>query len=170
MTRLRFASALAASACVFAASAAFADTHWVVTGVFDDGTTLSGYFNINVYGNLGAYDLMTQTGPVLAAGVYQTGEPTSAGASTLDVQPTYQQDLHLEFANPVGVAAPTDALLTTSYECQNSYNCYLPSGGDRRYLVSGVASAPEPAAWALMLVGVGGLGISLRRRRAPLTA
>jgi hypothetical protein len=35
--------------------------------------------------------------------------------------------------------------------------------------VSGVAAAPEPAAWALMVLGVGGMGAALRRvKRRPL--
>ncbi len=111
MTRIRFAAALAASAFVFATSAAVADTHWAVYGVFDDGTTLNGYFDLNNYGYLGAYKLTTQAGPVLAAGVYQTGDSTAASAST----------------------------------------------------------KPEPAAWALMLVGLAGLGATLRRRRVAAT-
>ncbi len=170
MTILRIAAALAASACTLAASVAAADTHWVVSGTFDDGTTLSGYFNINVYDQLSGFQLNTQTGPVLAADVYQTGDPTSAGATILDFQPTYEEDLELSFANPVGIAASTDPLLTTSYECVGSYGCEGASGGERRYIVSGVASAPEPAAWALMLLGIGGLGMSLRARRGPLAA
>jgi hypothetical protein len=163
MTRLSITAALAA-ASIFATSAAVADVHWVVAGTFDDGTTLSGYFNIDTYGYLGTYDLTTRAGPVLAASIYEN-DSTAQGVSSVDFQPTYTQDLHLDFANPIGVAAPSDPLLITSYECVNSYGCAGASGGDRRYLVSGFASAPEPAAWALMLVGVAGLGLSLRARR-----
>jgi hypothetical protein len=165
MTPIRFAAALAASACVCAASAALADTHWVVNGVFDDGTTLSGYFNLNILNYLGAFKLTTQTGTVLSANVYTSGGMTSPGSLTLDFEPTYQEELHLSFADTLDTSAPTNALLATSYECQESYNCYLPTGGIRRYIVSGSASAPEPAAWSLMLVGVAGLGATMRRRR-----
>jgi hypothetical protein len=58
-------------------------------------------------------------------------------------------------------------LLTTSYECNFSYSC--PGGGDVsvRYLESpSVLGAPEPAGWALMLIGVGGIGMAVRRRSA----
>ncbi len=166
MTRIRFAAALAASACVLATSAAVADTHWVVAGLFDDGTTLSGYFNLNTYGYLDSYKLTTQAGPVLAANVYVSGGMKAPGSLTVDFEPTYQEDLHLSFANAPNIAGPTDTLLTTSYECQGSFSCFVPSGGATRYLISGFASAPEPAAWALMLVGVAGLGATMRRRRA----
>ena len=165
MTPIRFATALAASACLFATSAAVADTHWVVNGVFDDGTTLSGYFNLNVYGNLSSFKLTTQAGTELAANVYTTGGADPNGF-TVDFQPVpYVDDLRLTFANTLDVAAATDPLLTTSYECQGSSSCFVPSGGATRYLISGSTSAPEPAAWTLMLVGVAGLGATLRRRR-----
>ena len=42
------------------------------------------------------------------------------------------------------------------------------SSGGRNFLITslqGTASVPEPASWALMLVGFGGLGALLRRRR-----
>lgn len=37
-------------------------------------------------------------------------------------------------------------------------------------LIAGVASAPEPSTWALMLVGTGLAGLGLRRRKAALAA
>jgi len=52
-----------------------------------------------------------------------------------------------------------------SYECQDSFNCYLGTGRPVRYLDSGFASAePEPATWAMMLIGFLGLGFIARRR------
>lgn len=52
-----------------------------------------------------------------------------------------------------------------------AYSAALPSGGD----VSGngtfqPAAVPEPATWALMLLGFGGMGMVLRRRRRPILA
>jgi hypothetical protein len=40
---------------------------------------------------------------------------------------------------------------------------------DRAYIVAGEA-VPEPAAWALMIVGFGGAGVMLRRRQAAVAA
>jgi hypothetical protein len=43
----------------------------------------------------------------------------------------------------------------------------LTSLGDGRY---GIAAVPEPAAWAMMLLGLGGIGAALRSRRSPRLA
>ena len=40
--------------------------------------------------------------------------------------------------------------------------------GAVRYWSTGVAAVPEPGTWALMLVGFGAAGASLRRRRRSL--
>ena len=160
-----------------APSIANADVTWLVTGSFDDGGALSGYFNINVYGFLAGYDLKTTAGSTDAAFDYTPANSYySNGTFYIDAQPQYQSDLHLTFANDLGIASPNNPIVGgsqgPSWECQGSYNCYLPANGAIRYITSGSASAlvPEPAAWALMLAGLGGLGSALRlaRRRTRL--
>jgi hypothetical protein len=46
----------------------------------------------------------------------------------------------------------------------------LPSYGNEIRAVSVYSAAPEPAAWALMMVGVGGMGAALRTRRRKAVA
>ena len=73
---------------------------------------------------------------------------------------------------------PTDTYftvgnITLDFTAQDSYSnishatasvTFVPGASN---LVSGV---PEPATWALMLFGFGGIGIAMRRKRAPLLA
>jgi len=175
---LALAGCAAAIAVATAPSTASADVTWTVTGSFDDGGSLSGFFNINVYGFLAGYDLKTTVGSTDAAFDYTPSNSYySNGTFYVDAQPQYQSDLHLTFANDLGVASASNPIVGgsqgPSWECQGSYNCYLPANGAIRYITSGSASAlvPEPAAWALMMVGFGGLGSALRRaRRTRLAA
>jgi hypothetical protein len=166
------AAALMAAA---APSAASADVHWTVNGTFDDGGSLSGFFDINVYGYLSDFDLTTTAGGT-DPGFEYTPETSyfSNGSFFVDAQPGYQADLHLAFLgdlshavlnNPIdgGVGGP-------SYECVGSFSCYLPAYGATRYLTGGAASVPEPAGWALMILGFGGVGAALRGRRSLATA
>lgn len=45
---------------------------------------------------------------------------------------------------------------------------FHPYGVDNVVFGAAQGGVPEPAAWALMLVGFGGLGVALRRSRAPI--
>ncbi len=161
-----------------APSVASADVVWTVTGAFDDGGTLSGFFDTNVYGYLSGFNLQTTTGTSDVAFDYNASDSYySNGTFYVDAQPGYQSDLHLQFANSLSVASANNTIqgghAGPSWECQGSYGCYLPSGGSIRYLTSGYASTgavPEPAAWTMMIVGFGGIGAVLRRRRIASAA
>ncbi len=50
---------------------------------------------------------------------------------------------------------------------QNGYN---PTGLNVQFLSSNVGAAPEPSAWSLMILGVGGMGAALRTRRRKAIA
>lgn len=171
-----------------APSVANADIVWTVNGVFDDGGALSGYFNINVYGFLDGYDLTTTAGGTQSGFDYTPSDSYfSNGAFYVDAQPGYEQDLHLAFSDPVSTPVAVDPIIGgeggPSYECINSFSCYIPLGGQVRYLASGYASAgggninglnldpvPEPGVWAMLVIGFGALGGALRvaRRRTSL--
>ncbi len=173
---MRNASLLTAAALAFvtvvgAASTSKADVQWVVSGTLSDGGTLSGEFTINVYGQLeNNFNLVTTGGSLLSGFDYNASDSYySTGTFYVDAQPAYENDLHLEFANSLGVGSLNNAIVGglggPSYECQGSYSCFVPSGGDTRYFVSGAASAvPELSTWVMMLLGFGGLGFAGYRR------
>jgi hypothetical protein len=179
MPPYRFTSALRAAAiaaCALAAPvAACADTFWSVDATFTDGATLKGYLDFNVYGYISSWDLKTTAGPDYAAfdfsssipGVVAPSQNTVAADSfTFYNGPTYLGDvLTLNASKPFNAPSSGNDLLATSYESVN-YDA-TPA----RYLSGPTAlAAPEPAAWALMLLGVAGIGAGLRRRRGSTAA
>ena len=186
---LRRLAPLAACAAALACAAppALADVHWVVTGTFDDQGALSGYFNIDADGYLTTFDLTTTAGGTLPGAEYTpensyiwTG--VDAGDYYVDFEPGDKNDLHLQFTYSLSDPIADNPIIGggqgPSYECANSWSCYVAEGGPVRYLDTGFASAvvvddvidrsaavPEPAAWALMIVGFGMAGGLLRARR-----
>lgn len=156
--------------CAFGVSAANADVQWLVDGTFNDTGTVTGTFTIDAYGYLlNNFNLQTTAGTALPGFDYNsTDSYFSNGTFYVDAQPGYQADLHLQFLNDLEVAASTDPLVGgfggPSYECVGSYSCYVPSGGVTRYITDGFATAvPEPATWAMFLVGFGAVGFAMRR-------
>ena len=55
---------------------------------------------------------------------------------------------------------------TLSFAVNNDGNFLNDSTG----LTATISAVPEPASWAMMLVGFGGLGAAMRMRRKPATA
>src|ERR1700733_11226385 len=152
---------------------------WDVTGTFDDGGTLSGYFTWTSDGYLssatGSLDLTTSTGTTLVGTTYSLppsfpdgGAPTNGFVITNG----YYQVLSLQFEYPLtpGSTSPDPIVVgANSYECY-SYGC--PPGGadgvDTRYFTVGsaVTATPVPAALPLFASAIGALGfIGLRRKR-----
>jgi hypothetical protein len=164
------------AASLLAGSAAQADVHWYVTGHFDDGAALSGWFDINQYGFIANSDVTTSDGSAFVGAHYATpGISTSNTATSLSYFPNlYVDGMTLNFAGDLNVGAPTNALLTTSYECRTNY-C-AQNSSVFRYIVSGYASVnpisdvPEPASWAMMIAGFGLAGAAMRRTRRASSA
>jgi hypothetical protein len=71
--------------------------------------------------------------------------------------------------NPTGVASNTTFTLSPN----TNYTLAVTSAGNTSFganLVA-VSAAPEPATWALMVFGIGAIGVAMRRsRRASATA
>ncbi len=161
---------------------------WNVTGVFNDGGTLSGTFTMDEYDFLLSDFSLTTTAGSLEPGFTYTADSAYFSNTNPDYAPTpiyidfapaWSNDLHIQFANDLGVAAPTDQIIGgyQSFECLNSWSCPAPGfdGYAVRYLVSGEATlvgdaVPEPATWASMILGLGAIGAGLRTRRRSAAA
>jgi len=87
--------------------------------------------------------------------------------------------LQLEFANEASLGSPTLPLCSDpGYFCgpapADSYaSGYTSSGYPNSFFAAtsaSVAAVPEPATWAMMLVGFGGLGAAMRSRRKQSAA
>lgn len=176
---VRGACAAAAMALLGAAGAARADVTWLVNGTFDDGGTLAGTITMNGTG-MSNYSLTTAGGtmPAFTFDLSDSYATTSGINNFVFDRTAYPGDpavlqLHIAFVNSLLTPAATDPIASgkVSWECQNSFQCPATesqfSGSAIRYL-SGAASTavPEPAAWAMMLVGFSGLGALLRRQRS----
>ncbi|MDN3278961.1 PEP-CTERM sorting domain-containing protein [Frankia sp. RB7] len=169
-----------ASFGVIQPSPAKADVVWSVNGTFQDGTSLTGTFTINVYGYLAKnYSLTTQANGDFSGFTYTSSNSYfSNGTFYVDFQPGYKQDLHLAFLDSLLTPNPDNPILGAtspatgpSYECINSYSCYDLGGGTVRYLGSGFASAvPEPSTWVMMLLGFAGFGFAAYRRPQRLAS
>jgi hypothetical protein len=170
-----FLAAMVAAGALATPLAANADTLWSVDATFTDGASLTGYLDFNVYGYISKWDLKTTAGSGYSAfdfsssipGVIAPSQNTVAADSfTFYNGPTYTGDvLTLIASKPFNAPSSGNVLLDTSYESVN-YDA-TPA----RYLGAATAlGAPEPAAWAMMLVGVAAIGAGLRRRRGVALA
>lgn len=170
----RFAAAALALALFGAAAQAHAATvDWTLSDVtFNDGTTLEGTFESDsLTGLVTGFDLTTHDGTLpglhydSASDVLQNNH--FATDSFIAFRPTAQQYVQLAFAQPL-LTGGTIALRAggfDSYECDNCLTIRLVTGGS----ASAASSAPEPATWAMMLIGFGALGGVLRVRREERT-
>ena len=154
-------------------SSGLADVRYTVeNATFDDGTSLTGYFTLNQYDQLVTWDLTTVTGTNGTGTVpgfeYTPGTTfLNGGCGTspcfeFSRAPTFLGTLQLAFANPL------PSFGTDPFDLGNSWETFsfgFP-GLPVRYLQGGdvVASIPEPATWALMVIGFAGLGFAGYRK------
>ena len=173
LQRLAFALFSVALALFANVALAQADVRYIVSGVFDDQTTLAGSFDLNPYGYVSNYDLTTAAGTLGGhhyVDVVNVMTPQPPPFLWLDFLPGSQAGgLTLTFDRALqgyGTFALSVGEGGASWENQS----YTPGGTPIRYLLSGSAVAtPEPGTWALMLIGFAGLGLA-RYRAGRLTS
>jgi hypothetical protein len=168
-------AAAVCGACLAIAAAAHATapimTLTLTDGVFDDGGTFSGSISAPEYTSDYTWDITTTSGSSLSGTEYTS----NSAVDTLT-----QQGFEFEFSAglPDGTTFDIDldqlALSGTVSGDEYAYTSNA-SGSPSRNITSGdftitASGVPEPAAWAMMLMGTAFAGAALRRRPAALAS
>lgn len=167
--------ALAVAGLGAGTSSSKADVTYIVSGTFDNSTTLSGEFTVDVYGYVELYSLSLTTLDGTITGYAYTGataDPDGCGANCVGygrTSPPYLGGLQLTFMNPLGSSAP-DPIVGGEGGPSWENLSYTIGGPPIRYLANGVATpVPEPSTWAMLLLGFASLsfaGYRAQRRTA----
>jgi hypothetical protein len=175
------AGAIAVAGFAGIGSSANAATYTLTNVGLSDGGLLNGSFSFNVYGGYLSYDLVSSDGSLppesyndAPGSVAPSASPFGA-PTVLDffaVGTVYTQELQLTFTGNVlaGLGILVGGLEGPSFECDESYSCYIPSGGLIRYVDANygggtVSATPLPAAIALFSGGLGLIGMIAKRKR-----
>jgi hypothetical protein len=183
-----FKLALGVAAAATVATAANAtELLWTLQDVtFDDGGTASGSFEFNT-ATLAYTDInmTTTTGTALtgstytAFDIYSTPRDYGFGSNVAGETATGDPLLDINTTAPAGFSLPGTVALGnpnatffaaegTCYQdgCLN----YVPVRDLTGSAVGVIVAVPEPATWAMLMLGLGGVGLALRRRRVAFAA
>jgi len=171
MTIIRLAAAsVAACAAISVASNSFADnvtTYTLTNGYFTDFGTFYGTITVDNTTMVTTFDVTTTSGNELPGDVYTSTSPN------ITVTPSFHQFVFDDSVNHTQLALNFSGF-GDNLDLSFGYEGVVPSGSPSRNIYSGdldvttvnesVNSVPEPASWAMMLVGVAFAGAALRRR------
>jgi hypothetical protein len=169
-------------------TAAKADVVWTLTDVpLSDGGLLSGTFTINVYGYIteSSVSVTTTPGSILAGDSYSavpvaaninnvggTGLPDNV-VQFFSTTNGYTGSMQLTFANALtspGIDPIVGGIGGPSWECATGFGCPPYNGTPIRFVDDGRSSfasaVPEPATWAMMILGFLGMGFIGYRRKS----
>ncbi len=177
---------LSALALVAAAASANASTtFWSLSGVtFDDGATASGTFTFDTVTGLVTAAHITTTDGLLTGYTYDASN-SAVGNDEFQLNsfyaveiPDLTRDIELAFAAPLSaggvdnllVGNPNNFAAPGSYECNDCLIVRQVVSGraveSRDHVLPDGPRVPEPATWAMMIMGFGLAGTAMRRRHA----
>lgn len=170
LSSLKFTVALALAALAAAPASAASFAYDINGGTFSDGTTFGGSFTYDdVSNSITAFNVITNTG-VLPAFTYTSA--TAASYNGGGVGPNNfillanngGRYFNFSFASSLSSGLAQSISTTNSYDCNNCGTFRRVTAGS----ILTTAAVPEPATWAMMLLGFGGIGMALRRRKPVL--
>jgi hypothetical protein len=176
MTIIRLAAAgVAACAAISVAGNSFADnvtTYTLTNGIFTDFGTFHGTITVDNTTMVTTFDVTT------TAGNEQSGDVYTSTSPSITVTPSFHQFVFDDSANNTELALDFTGN-GDNLDLSSGFEEDVPSGSNGRYVYSGdldvttmsepVNTVPEPASWAMMLVGVAFAGAALRRRGVAST-
>jgi hypothetical protein len=122
------------------------------------GTSTSFFDFIESYASLGVFSVTTATNPSSSVTLF----------NVLTGQPVYTTTVATQTGSGYSLNLSTNLAANTWYRFM--YTANMATAGDLSGTANFYVAVPEPATWALMLLGFGGMGFVLRRRRRPVLA
>ena len=160
-------------AVAFASSAQAAIVELSLDESFNDGGSAHGRFTLNTDTNVVTnLNVLTTHGTSYSGATYtqavvDDGVSCNGGQCAFDI-PVDNTDGTAQLVtlidDPLSLSGPTS--IDTMNENSGEFTLGVIPGFEYRYVTSGnVTPVPEPATWSMLLVGLFGLGVILRRRR-----
>jgi hypothetical protein len=168
------ALALCLTAGGAAGAATMLETITFTDGTFADGGTFSGSETVNPATDTTAtWDITTTSGTTRSGFEYTNANSMSESGAIFDAAVGGNQDvLTLSFIGPElgpGTLSGEEYSTNSPFATSPMNDARDITGGD--YTVSfAVTGSPEPASWALMILGIGMTGAQFRRRRLAISA
>jgi hypothetical protein len=144
----------------------------LIDATFSDGTSVTGSFDLNVYGFVDNSSVSITTLPsgsftgfTYTFGSIVPSTPPASGIDLTGFDGTVNRELHIVFTHALNQSGQDDIDTAASWECLG-FSCPpgSASGPNIRYLASGSTFVPEPSSLSLLAIGA----FALRRRQAKV--